>query len=130
VLTARDEADEIVAMMLVHTMRASGINAEVLSATLLKAEAIERASALHPRSVCISALPPGAVLHASALCRRLRARLPDATSVVALWHAEGDLEQATRRLQAAGATRVVTTIDAAVNGLASAGGIELPVALQ
>jgi predicted PurR-regulated permease PerM len=130
VLTARDEADEIVAMMLVHTMQASGINAEVLSATLLKGEALERASALHPRSVCISALPPGAVLHASALCRRLRARLPDATIVVALWHAEGDLERATQRLQAAGATRVVTSIDAAVNALASAGEIEVPVALQ
>lgn len=80
--------------------------------------------------MCISALPPGAVLHASALCRRLRGRLPDATIVVALRHAEGDLERATQRLQAAGATRGVTTIDAAVNELASAGEIEVPVAIR
>ena len=43
VLTACDDADEIVAMMLVHTMQASGIPVELLGATLLKAEASARA---------------------------------------------------------------------------------------
>ena len=129
VLSARDEADEIVAMMLVQTMQASGIAAEVLGPTLLQSEVVERAGERHPRSVCISALPPGAVLHASALCRRLRARLPDADIVVALWHAEDELERATRRLQAAGATKIVTTIDAAVTELVSAAGAEAPVAV-
>lgn len=47
---------------------------------------------------------------------------------MALWHAEGELDRATRRLQAAGATKVVTTIDDAVNALASAAEAEAPVA--
>jgi len=126
VLTARDEADEIVATMLVHTLHVSGMRTELLSAALLKSEVVERATEIGPRMVCISALPPGAVLHAGAICRRLRARLPQARIVVALWHAQGDITRATQRLLAAGATRVVTTIDAAVNELASADEVEQP----
>jgi hypothetical protein len=119
VISARDEADEVVATMLLNTLHTAGLRAELLGAALLASEAVERATALAPRHVCISALPPGAVLHAGVLCKRLRARLPDAQIVVALWHADGDAGRATQRLLAAGATSVVTTINAAINALAS-----------
>lgn len=124
VLSARDEADEIVATMLVHTLHMAGMRTELLGAALLKSEVVERATELAPQRLCVSALPPGAVLQAGAICRRLRARLPEARIVVALWHAQGDMERATQRLLAAGASKVVTTIDAAVNELASAASAE------
>jgi predicted PurR-regulated permease PerM len=119
-LPARDEADEIIATMLLYTLRAQGLRAELFSAQLLVSEVIERVAELEPRALCVSALPPGAVLHASALCKRVRARLPGVAIVVALWHADGDIARATQRLQAAGASKVVTTIEAAVDELPAA----------
>jgi len=120
VLCAHDTADELVGTMLVDTLHAAGMRTRLLGASLLTSERVEQATALAPTHLCISALPPGAVLQSGALCRRLRARLPEARIVVALWHAEGDVGRATQRLLAAGATTVVTTINAAINALASA----------
>jgi hypothetical protein len=40
--------------------------------------------------------------------------LADAKIVVALWHPRGGVARANARLNAAGASRVVTTLDAAV----------------
>lgn len=114
---ARDEADELVGMMLRQMLRGRGVAAELLSAETLKGEAMERIAQLEPESVCVSAVSPAAVLHASALCKRLRGSFPDIEIVVALWHAQGNIDRATSRLHAAGATKVVTTIEAAVAGL-------------
>ncbi len=55
-------------------------------------------------------------LHAC-FCKRLRARFPELRIVVALWHAQGNIEKGCNRLMAAGASEVVTTLKAAIENL-------------
>jgi hypothetical protein len=59
-----------------------------------------------PTVVCIGAMPPGGLAHTRYLCKRLRARLPDAKIVVGRWGLAGDLEQNQEQLKEAGADQV------------------------
>ena len=119
ILPAHDEADELVGLMLLEVANAHGIAGTAFGTGMLASEAIERMTEHKPEVVCISAMPPIALLHATALCKRLHKALPDMAIVVALWHAQGNIERATTRLESAGASGVVTTLDATVTFLRS-----------
>jgi len=55
-------------------------------------------------------LPPGGLAHTRYLCKRLRARLPQARIVVGRWGLKGNTEENREQLQAAGADQVETTL--------------------
>ncbi|HWP45852.1 MAG TPA: AI-2E family transporter [Candidatus Limnocylindrales bacterium] len=114
VIPARDEADQITSMMLAQLLRRNGYPVEVLSAALLTGELLEQISKQRPDIICISALPPSTVAHASYLCKRLRNRFPEVKILVGLWHAKGDIEKAKARLRGAQADQVVTTLSEAI----------------
>lgn len=112
-LPARDEADEIAAMMFSQVLEAKGVDAEHLSTASLKSEMIEAIRTIAPRVVCISALPPGALTHARYICKRLKSI--DATEViVGMWDTRANLDQVRDRLTCAGATHVVSRFEDAV----------------
>ncbi len=117
IVPARDEADEIVGIMLLRRLTARRVAAELLTTDVLKSEVIERVAELAPEAVYVSALPPAAVLHASFFCKRLRPRFPDLKIVVALWHADGDMPKGRDRLIAAGASEVVATLKDSIEKL-------------
>ncbi|HVE89649.1 MAG TPA: AI-2E family transporter [Burkholderiaceae bacterium] len=117
IVPARDEADEIVGAMLRRCLARRKVSAELLTTDVLKSEVTERVAELAPHVLYVSALPPAAVLHASYLCKRLRPRFPDLKIVVAVWHAEGDLEKGRARLLAAGASEVVVTLKDSIEKL-------------
>jgi hypothetical protein len=48
--------------------------------------------------VCISATPPGAMMHARYLCRQLRRRFPKVKLIVGLWDFSGDLSKVSERI--------------------------------
>ena len=120
IVPARDEADEVVGLMLLHRIQARGVGAELLSVDLLKSEVLDKVAASGVETVYVSALPPAAVLHTSFLCKRLRARFPDLRIVVALWHARGSMDRARDRLRTSGADEIVTTLNAAIEKLPAA----------
>jgi methylmalonyl-CoA mutase cobalamin-binding subunit len=103
-IPANHEADELGALMLAQVLAASGIATNVLSSKLLAAEVVEQATALSPRVVLISSVPPISTIAARALCKRLRTQLPSARILVGLWQPD-DAEFAVRRerLEKAGA---------------------------
>ena len=103
--------------MLLRCLTARNVAAELLTTDVLKSEVMQRVAELAPQALYISALPPAAVLHASYFCKRLRPRFPDLKIVVALWHAEGDMEKGRARLLAAGASEVVMTLKDAIEKL-------------
>src|SRR5688500_16195348 len=70
-LPARDEADEIVAMMLSQVLEQAGCAARYMPTAALASEMMQTVEEHNPRLVCISALPPSAVAHAKYLCKRL-----------------------------------------------------------
>jgi hypothetical protein len=61
--------------------------------------------------VCVSATPPGAMMHARYLCKRLRRRFPKVKLVVGLWDAQGDLDKVRDRI-GCGAIVVATMAEA------------------
>jgi len=84
-LPARDEADEIVGMMLAQLLAARGVKTELVSSRILVGEMLTQVAEQSARVVCISALPPFATTHARYLCKRLRPKFPELQIVVGLW---------------------------------------------
>ena len=117
IVPARDEADEIAGLMFQRCLHLRHVQAELMTTGLLKSEALTRIAELDAQAVFVSALPPAAVLHAAVFCKRLRAKFPELKIIVAVWHADGDMEKGRARLLAAGATDVVVTLKAAVEKL-------------
>jgi len=100
-LPARDEADEIVAVMLAQLLAARRLKTEVISSRALASEMLEQVVRYDPRVVCVSALPPFAATHARYLCKRLRPAFPRLSIVAGLWQASG-AKKSQERLLAAG----------------------------
>ena len=110
-LPARSEADEIASMMLAHVLETNKCVVEAVSLTSLASEMIDFVERRQADVICVSATPPGAMMHARYLCKQLRRRFPKVNLVVGLWDMHGDLSKATERI-GYGATVVATLADA------------------
>jgi hypothetical protein len=96
-LPARDEADEITALMLDQILKQNGFTSETVSALALASEMVDQVERRGAQVVCISAMPPAAVTHARYLCKRLRAKHPELKLIVGLWGVK-DLAKAKSRI--------------------------------
>lgn len=114
---AHDDADYIAAVMLARLLEPERFEALLLPKEMLASELLDRAGANPDKALCISAVPPSAAANASYLCKRLRQRFPQQKIVVALWHAESNLEHTKQRLLDAGANEVVTRLPDALERL-------------
>ena len=94
---ARDEADELVGMMLSQLLEQSGMNSHYLPIGAVE-DMLAQVAQSESRVVCISALPPFAVGQARSLCKRLRARFPQLSIVVGLWDFAGGVPRAQERI--------------------------------
>jgi predicted PurR-regulated permease PerM len=105
-----DEGDRLALEMLWQLLDPAVWEVEVLSLEMLSAELVALAGEKAPAVVCIGALPPGGLAHTRYLCKRLRARLPDAKIVVGRWGLKDNVERNEEQLREAGADQVVTTL--------------------
>jgi hypothetical protein len=108
-LPARDEADEIVGIMLAQLLEKSGYSAQAI-AVGTTTEMLAQVKDSAPDIVCISALPPFALLHARELYKGVRSVLPEAKVVIGLWKFGGDPAKATVRLNIAGDDKLALTL--------------------
>ena len=108
-IPARDEADELVGMMLCQLLQSAGFNANYMPIGTVE-DMLNRVSRLEARIVCISALPPFAVGQARSLCRRLRGRFPDITVVLSLWSFAGGVPLAQDRIGQSCSAAIATTL--------------------
>jgi methanogenic corrinoid protein MtbC1 len=115
-VAAADDADQIAASMLAQLLQQRGCAAWDLRFEGT-AGGIERdlknIADYRPDALCISALPPFALLHARMLAKRLRERFPDLKMVVGLWNLPAD-KQALDRVSKAFADPVATTLRGAI----------------
>jgi predicted PurR-regulated permease PerM len=118
---ARDEADEIVAMMLVQLLQQAGYSAQC-SPLGNPAEMLEFAARAKPDIVCISALPPFALAHARTLYRKLREYSQDLEIVLGLWGFSDDADKVAARIRMGKPPTVCATLSEAVEKIRS--GIE------
>jgi predicted PurR-regulated permease PerM len=108
-IPARDEADEIVGMMLAQLLERAGYQAQAL-AIGTTAEMLAQAKEAAPDIVCISALPPFALLHARDLYKRVRSNVPNAKVIVGLWKFSGDPIKAAARFNIVGDDKLAITL--------------------
>lgn len=104
------EADRLALEMLRQFLDPERWDMEVLSKEMLSAELVAFAGEKVPAVVCIGALPPGGLARTRYMCKRLRARLPNAKIVVGRWGLKNNVEQNQEQLLEAGADQVETTL--------------------
>ncbi len=75
-LPARDEADEIAALMLTQLLKQRGFDAQCISVKALASEMLEQVEARQAGTVCISAVPPFTINHARYLSKLLASPVP------------------------------------------------------
>jgi predicted PurR-regulated permease PerM len=108
-LPARNDADELVALMLIQLARRHGYDTEILSASLGE-ERFTRIRQSHAGTIVISALPPSAVIRARSLCRRARQERKDAKVIVGLWNSVLPAEKIAERLKSICSDSIVVSL--------------------
>jgi predicted PurR-regulated permease PerM len=108
-LPARDEADEIVGVMLAQVLESAGHQTQCIPVGATS-ELLAQVREEKPDVVCISALPPFAIPHARSLYSKLRAQEPSLRILVGLWHFSGDAGTVNRRLGLTDSSRALTTL--------------------
>jgi hypothetical protein len=96
-LAARDEADEIVGLMLAQLLEDSGHAAASISCGPLK-EMVQQVRLYEAEVICISALSPFVISHTRSLYRALRVQFPKIRVVVGLWSFPGETARIARRI--------------------------------
>jgi predicted PurR-regulated permease PerM len=117
-LPARDEGDEIVAMMLAHLSNRAGYNAQAVVPASVE-DMMEEASEQHCEVIYISALPPYGVYNTRRLYKKLRVRFPKSRIGVGLWGFAGNLEVMRTRLGIVEADMIVSTLSDAISQVPS-----------
>jgi predicted PurR-regulated permease PerM len=113
-LPGSDKADEIATAMLAQVLELAGHPTVCFPVLGSPAEILETISIQPEDVVCISALPPFALINARSLSKQLRAQFPEVRMVVGLWHFSGGGARADERLGKAFLAEVVTTLAQAV----------------
>jgi predicted PurR-regulated permease PerM/CheY-like chemotaxis protein len=108
-IPARDEADEVVGLMLAQCLQQAGYRAETVPIGFVD-EMLSRVRQSQPDVLFISALPPFAITHARSLCRRARQVCKDVKVVIALWGSTADRNALQKRLGAECSDYLVHTI--------------------
>jgi hypothetical protein len=114
IVPAHDDADFIAATALARAIAPEHYRAHLIPHQKLAGEALDEVAAHCEKAVCVSAVPPSGAANASYLVKRLRRRFPQQRIVVALWHANSNLERIEQRLREAGADEVVTSLPRAM----------------
>ena len=104
-----DRGDLLPLRMLQSLLSPSGCRIELADVARTPLEVVEKLAAADPTLILISYLPPGGLVQARYLVRRIRARFPSIPIVVGRW-AESSENESADRLQSAGATAVVATL--------------------
>jgi predicted PurR-regulated permease PerM len=112
-MPARDEADEIGALMLAQLLNRKGIVTKSVLASLAS-ERLQEISRGRMQVVCIAAIPPFGYLHARYLTKRLRQEFPDVRVVVAIL-SYGDATELKKREPHIPADDIVTSLKQATS---------------
>jgi hypothetical protein len=117
-LPARDEADEIGALMLARLLNRRGVGAKAVSAEALTSECLEEAGREKIQIVCVSAVPPFGYVRARYLCKRLRGQFPEMKIFAAILNTP-DTQELKKQEPPIPADSIVGSLTQAVTGILS-----------
>jgi predicted PurR-regulated permease PerM len=126
-LPAGDKADEISGAMLSQVLERLGCATISFPVVSSPVAVLENFSTEPGDIVCVSALPPFALMKARSLSKELRSRFPELRILVGLWGFSGGGAKADERLGKAFTVEVVTTIGQAVEKICPATAPSEPV---
>jgi hypothetical protein len=95
-LPARDNADELAALMLCQTLRQAGHSAVMIPIGPME-EMFHALKEAEPALIFVSALPPLALSHARAMCRLLQQSFRGTKIIVGIWNSPADKLKAEER---------------------------------
>ena len=106
---AREEADEIAATMAKQVLVLNGADAETIPLESL-ATMKQAVRELRPTLICVSALPPFALLPSRRACAELKQACPTAKIVLGLWDFPGGIDKAREKVGQSYVDEVVTSL--------------------
>ena len=112
-IPARDDADELVGMMLTDLLRKAGNNSTSIAIGAVD-DMLAQVQLGGFEIACVSGLPPFAVGQARSLCKRLRARFPNLVIIVGLWQFAGGVPKAQERVGPSCTDAVATSLSEAL----------------
>jgi predicted PurR-regulated permease PerM len=107
---AHHEAEELSLHMLALLLKSKGCRVEGLSTRSLPAEVESRVERDKPALLFVAILPPGGLVQARYLCKRLRKRFGELPIVVGYWGVARNFDRMLTRLRSAGASYVTTSL--------------------
>jgi predicted PurR-regulated permease PerM len=107
---AHQQAEELALRMLASLFKSNGCRLDVASTRDLPTEIETRIEQKEPALVIIAVVPPGGLVQARYLCRRLRRRFPELPIVIGYWGEVGDFDKMFRQVRAAGGNYVATSL--------------------
>lgn len=116
-IPVRDEADELVALMLSHLLRRRGIASAVHTRNAPVENALAAITQHAVRVVFVSALPPSTVGAARQICRQLRGSHPTLPMLIGVWQHRTSTIELHERLRVARPEEIVATLAEAVVGI-------------
>ena len=108
-LPVRDDADEIVGIMLAQLLERAGYSATAIPIGSVEGMLAEVAR-VDPEVVCLSALPPYAISHARGIYRRLRSEQPKMKIIIGLWNYTDDPVKAATEISGGEQNLICTTL--------------------
>jgi hypothetical protein len=116
-LPAADKADELVAAMLGNLLQSA--DTPVISVPLdAESGTLQTLAPRRNDIICVSALPPFALLSARSLAKKLRESYPDVPIIVGLWRTADESAEYRDRLRKALNVEVVTGLTEALDAVA------------
>ena len=122
-IPARDEADELAALMLEQLLAKRGIASRTVCAGALASECLEEVGKQKFKVACVSAIPPRGYIHTRYLCKRLQAEFPNLKVVAAILN-EGDVQRIRKRQPTIPAAEFATSLKQTVAEVVSLSGTE------
>jgi predicted PurR-regulated permease PerM/CheY-like chemotaxis protein len=107
---AHHEAEELSLAMLARLLEPDGCRVEAVCTHAIPAEIEARVAEQHPALVVIAVLPPGGVVEARYLCKRLRKRFKDLPIIVGYWGKPRNFDRLLVQLRTAGVSYVTTSL--------------------
>jgi hypothetical protein len=107
---AHHRGEELSLIMLAQALKPQGYRVEIASTHVLPVEIESRLAAQRPQIVFIAVLPPGGLIQARYLCKRLRKRFPELIMIVGYWGRVRNFDRLLVRLRTSGANYVTTSI--------------------
>jgi len=112
ILPAADAIDSLAARVTAQILQSRGHLVQTPAGPALVSELVGMVTAgERPSLVCVSAVPPGAVLHSRYLVKRLQGHWRDMPIVIAVYDAKGDARRMQERIAGPNGAEVATSLE-------------------